>query len=288
MTPSSPWKIDNARLRVIVDLDKVIKEMEIPYLLVGAAARDLLDDVAGVSSTRMTKDIDIAIMVESWQAFDRLKVKLLKTGKFTRNNEDGPRFYHHPTNLPVDIIPFGQLDGVKHSISWPPKNEHGMSTLGFNEAYDNSIEMRVSEEKEVLINVPSRAGLAIMKLIAWDENPARAKDALDLLHLIRNYLISSDESRLYNGHADLIETDDFDYECAAARLMGRDMASIASQQALIEIDRILTLETNDDSDYRLISDMLGIGTEREYHFDEVLRLIVNLKKGIKDIIRNNK
>ena len=75
-----------------------------------------------------------------------------------------------------------------------------------------------------------------MKLIAWNENrPKRATDALDLLHLIRNYLDPDNQSRLYMDHSDLIDADNFDYECAGARLLGRDIASIASNMPAVQV-----------------------------------------------------
>jgi predicted nucleotidyltransferase len=42
-----------------------------------------------------------------------------------------------------------------------------MGTIGFREAYDNSIE--VSIDGDLIVKVASLAGLALMKIVAWDD-----------------------------------------------------------------------------------------------------------------------
>ena len=51
-----------------------------------------------------------------------------------------------------------------------------MSLLGFKEAHENSITVRISSAPKLDIQLPSIPGLAIMKIISWDEKyPARKK-----------------------------------------------------------------------------------------------------------------
>ncbi len=282
MTHSLAWKFDKSRLDAICDLDKVVGEFDINYLLIGAIARDLLDQLNGTIGTRLTEDVDFAINIPTWDDFEKLSKTLLETLKFRRQEDKRCRFYHIPTNVPIDILPFGQIDQPDYVISWPPDKDFGMSTLGFREAYNGSIEIHLSENPILNIRIPSGAGLAILKLIAWNENPARRKDAPDILHLIRNYLNSNNDSRLYDEDSDLVESADFDYECAGARLLGRDMASIASPQTLKTIADILNIETSDDSDSRLIFNMIGVGIGAEFGFEQVLQLLRCLLDGIRD------
>jgi predicted nucleotidyltransferase len=42
-----------------------------------------------------------------------------------------------------------------------------MSTVGFREAYDSSIEVRMAAD--LIVRVASLAGLALMKIVAWDD-----------------------------------------------------------------------------------------------------------------------
>lgn len=243
----------------------------------------MLDQLHGTISTRLTNDIDLAIKIDTWHDFDKLKTTLLESGHFRSQDDNGPRFYHIPTGVPIDIIPFGQLDEPDHLISWSPKSEKGMSTLGFQEAYDGSIKICIAINPDIWIRVPNRACLVIMKFIVWNENSARAKDAPDILHLIRNYLDPDNQKRLLDEQADICGSDDFDYENAGARLMGRDIATIASPQVLQVICKVLDNETQEGSDFKLIYEMLGNIMEREYRFDRVLEFLRQLNLGIHDI-----
>jgi predicted nucleotidyltransferase len=284
MMQSLPWKIDETRLKVILDLDEVTKNLGISFIVVGAVARDLIDSMLGISSVRLTQDIDLAIHINGWDKFNTLSSAMISGGKFRHDKAPKHRFFHISTHIPVDIIPFGPIDGNEHSIQWPAPDHTKMSTLGFEEAYQSAIEIRISTTPDVTIRVSSRPGLAIMKLIAWNDNrPGRSKDALDLLHLIRNYLDPNNEERLYKDHSDLMNVDNFDYEYAGARLLGRDIASIASPQVLRAIGSILDAQILDGSDFKLVNDMIGNITESEYRFEQVLQLLKYLKFGIHDL-----
>jgi hypothetical protein len=61
---------------------------ETSLLLIGAAARDLLLVHAhGVDPERATEDTDVALAVDGWDDFQRLREALLRSGQFTA---DGP------------------------------------------------------------------------------------------------------------------------------------------------------------------------------------------------------
>ena len=280
MTNILTWKISKARLFAIRDLDIVLRGNNTTYLLIGAIARDLLDQLNNIKSVRLTKDLDFAVSISAWDDFEKLAASLLLSKNFRRSSNKRCRFIHIPTDVPIDIIPFGKIDEPDFSISWPPDKDSGMSTLGFREAYDDSVEVVLSEEPFIKIRIPSRAGLAILKFISWGENPARRKDASDIMHLIQNYLDSNNEGRLYNQDSDLMDVDNFDYECAAAILLGRDIASIASPQTLDVLADILANETSDDSNQRLISDMLISSLDREMESEVLMKLLKCLKEGM--------
>ena len=66
---------------------------------------------------------------------------------------------------------------------------------------------------------------------------------------------------------------------AAIRLLGRDMAKISESITIESIKNILIEETDESSEYRMIS-YLNRGEDR---FDELLRKISVLKKGFYEI-----
>ena len=68
-------------------------------------------------------------------------------------------------DLFIDLVPFGDLEEVSGQIAWPPDSSFVMSTVGFREAYDSSIEIRIAAD--LLVRVASLAGLALLKIVAW-------------------------------------------------------------------------------------------------------------------------
>ena len=87
--------------------------------------------------------------------------------------------------------------------------------------------------------------------------------------------------RVYDGdEMDLLEIEDFDYEYMSARLLGRDLSVILSKETKERILEILDQETGEQARYPLVEDML-IGTiTHPDSFENRLRLLEELKKGL--------
>jgi predicted nucleotidyltransferase len=155
-----------------------------------------------------------------------------------------------------------------------------MSTLGFEETSQNSIIVRVRAEPVLDINFVSLAGLAILKIVSWSDNAARHdKDGKDLLLVMSKYLDAGNDKRMFDEGADLLESEDFDYEVAGARLLGRDMAAILRPETKEAVLKILDKETGDQSRYTLIASMVDRGAER-LDLERALRLLKQMKAGI--------
>ena len=141
--------------------------------------------------------------------------------------------------------------------------------------------VRLRSDPALDIPFATPAGLAIMKVIAWNDRSSHGnKDAGDLAFLIRTYLDAGNQDRLLNELPDLLAEDDFDYERAGARLLGRDMAKILSPDTKKVIFDILDRETKEQSQYRLVGDMMkgyAVGGDA---FEYYLRLLEALKEGI--------
>jgi predicted nucleotidyltransferase len=53
------------------------------------------------------------------------------------------------------------------------------------------VQVKISDKPKLSVSVVSLAGLAILKLVSWDDNSARRqKDASDLVFIVQNYLCS--------------------------------------------------------------------------------------------------
>lgn len=202
----------------------------ISALVVGATARDLVMHYGhGATVRRATNDIDFGVQVASWEEFQALRQHLVECGWHAH-----PHLQHRLTTLegvPVDLVPFGGgMASEAGEISWPPAGEIVMSVLGFQEAMDHALQVRVSTSPLIEVSVASPAGIALLKLISWSERPSdvRRKDAKDLEYLMSQYeAIPAVMDRLYGEAADALERYEFDPKIAGAWLLGSDVAVIA-------------------------------------------------------------
>ena len=115
-----------------------------------------------------------------------------------------------------------------------------MSMLGFEEAYQSSLKVRLSNEPPLYILVPSVPALALLKIISWaDAYPRRERDAHDLLFILENYEATGIEERLYESHVPLLTEEEFDSQLASVRLLGREIAQLGSTETVRTVEEIL-------------------------------------------------
>jgi predicted nucleotidyltransferase len=275
-------KIDKGVVSAMGRIHQISSSMNIPFFIVGATARDILLEVHyGIGSKRATVDIDIAVFIENWDQFKRLKEALTGVPDFTPTKDIQRLLFKK--RLPVDIVPFGGVAEKEDLIEWPPDGSIKMSVTGFRECFKHAIEVKISDKPKLSVNVVSLAGLAILKLISWDENSARRqKDASDLAFIIRNYLDAGNLERLFEEAPDIVDSGDYDYELGSARLLGRDISKFAYTSTIDKLIEILNRESQGKQGHRIAMDALqGIRFEEE-SYEKVLALFDALLKGLKD------
>jgi predicted nucleotidyltransferase len=267
-------KIESSIISALSEIQRVAGGLNLDFLVVGATARDLvMEHLYSVGAPRMTKDIDIAVCVAHWDEYKALIDALLAAGKLTKRP---PKQSYDFGGTMIDIFPFGDVAGENNAISWPPEHDTMMSTVGFMEAYLHSMTLRLSREPVLDIRVPTIPGLALMKILAWNEAyPNRPKDAEDLLFFMRSYQYAGIEDRLYEQEAGLLEDEEFDNELASIRLLGRDMAKMSNPDTARAIMGILNSETGSDSRYGLLSQMASFSDNTE----DILFRLEKLKQG---------
>lgn len=272
-------KIDHLMVEVFEAIATVTASRHIRYFVVGATARDMILSYGhGIKSRRATVDIDLGVGVADWAEFHALKNGLMATGQFTPTPSAYRLIYK---NLPIDIIPFGPLEHPDKEISWPPDHNIKMNVMGCEDACRSVQMVRLRSDPALDIPFATPAGLVIMKVIAWNDRSLHSnKDAGDLAFLMRNYLDAGNQNRLTTELPDLLAGDDFDYERAGARLLGRDMAKILSPDTQQVILEILDRETKEQGAYRLISDMMKWYAAGGDAFEYYLRLVETLKESI--------
>ncbi len=268
-------KIETSYIDALLAIKEIADHLNIPFFIVGATARDfLLGYSHNIKAPRMTTDIDLGVKVPDWGKFKTLTDTMLADRKFTKDKENQRYIYN---DILIDIVPFGDISDENKTVKWPPEHEIILSTLGFDEAYKFSVLFRLSSDPLLEVRVPTLPGLSIMKLISWNEKyPDRTKDAEDLLFIMENYVDVIDQNNLYVKEATLLEEEDFDNQIACIRLLGRDIAKISNTDTLDKIKEILSIETAEQSHYRLISNMVNVHND----FEKVLFLLNKLKQGI--------
>jgi predicted nucleotidyltransferase len=268
-------KIESEIVEVFSAISTTAHLLAIPFFLIGAFARDFLFQHYGIARKRLTLDIDIGIQVSSWAKYDNLRNELIRVHRFLRTDK---AYRLKFKEVEIDIIPFGNIGSEDSKISYPPDHKIRMSVAGFQEAFNSSITMRIRENPNVEIRIATLAGIALLKLIAWEEKyPERAKDALDLLGIMDGYEDAGQVDRLYEQEQDILKEEDFDNALASIRLLGIDMSNMANQDTF---EKILAILENDGRKNNLARQM--IERSRADAFESALLKLGKLLQGFRD------
>lgn len=235
-------------LRPLADLVSSLRSaatpMGVEFLLIGAGARDLLFRYAcDIPAARQTMDVDFAVAVADWAAFEQLRRALVEGQQF--REQPGValhRFRHVATDLPLDVVPFGGVERADRTLAWPNAPKAIFDCFGMQEALAAPVSVLLPGRVPVL--VASIPALMILKATAWvdrkDEHPGR--DATDLLFFLSNYMDCDNFDRVVEGQADLLDDPNFDYETAGARLLARDVAELLDKRGIQRVLSVLRPE----------------------------------------------
>lgn len=240
VTPKTP--VDPITILVLREVSAVVRRFDTDFMLVGATARDvLLQNVYGLPPTRLTRDIDLAIVLPGWGEFHALRAELIATNRFEADAQIQRLRYCLPNGLshPVDLLPFGGVEQSAGNVAWPPDMAVVMNVLGFSDALRAAVRVQVAPELEV--RVASLAGIALLKIIAWiDRGSHNQKDAVDLAEILRRYADAGNADRIYEEAVAVLESLQYDPQLAGMWLLGRDVASLASDVTRKKVIGVLT------------------------------------------------
>lgn len=242
ISPERP--VDPGTLSILDLIDKLLRNAKIPYMLVGATARDLLlYHVFGHAVTRATYDLDFAVLVDSWEQFAVVKQLFLTIPGFTDKGRSAQRLYYQPTGASfetiIDIIPFGKLETADRTIAWPPDADVVMNVAAFSDAFKSSVNVQV--RSDLFIPVASLPGLTVLKLFAWlDRHEER--DVQDIRRLMETYTDAGNVDRLYNEEGDELERVNFDTILAGSYLLGKDAQRITDESVRTRLSVALSVK----------------------------------------------
>lgn len=224
-------------LRVIAAVQAGARAQGVELLLVGAAARDLLlVHVYGQRVRRATKDVDFAVALASWEAFEQLQARLVRDHGFVDEPSQKQRLTFKAdgegSGTTIDLVPFGEdLQVNRRALLWPPEMDVYMTVSGFEEALGSA--QLVELEEGLQVKVASLAGLTILKLFAWGDRRLRDnKDAVDLQTLMRSYAAAGNFDRMTDPDQVLDRYIELggDEEKTGAWLLGIDCGRLASAE----------------------------------------------------------
>jgi predicted nucleotidyltransferase len=243
---------------LLARVQEAAHQLGVKFVVAGATARDLvLWHVHGIRAERATRDVDVAVCAISWDAYGALIAGLEQTGLFRASIKAQHTLVFDDPDVgrpvPLDLVPFGDLEAPEGSVTWPPRGDVVMNVLGFREAVDTSVEIDIGER--LVVPVVSLPCLALLKILAWhDRRASKNTDASDLLLILRNYCDAGNMDRIWVDGADLLELHDFDVGLAASALLGRESRQIASPVTSDAVSAILSDEAVYDT---LRRDMLA-------------------------------
>src|SRR4051812_15092703 len=111
-------KIRQEPMKPIFDLaEKVFRQEGVDFYLIGAIARDgWMTGMHGIPIQRVTRDIDIAVLMPGNEAFTKLIAAFVQTGRFSTIRDNPHRLMFEEKYI-LDLLPFGtdiETDGIVH------------------------------------------------------------------------------------------------------------------------------------------------------------------------------
>ena len=247
----SSEKIGNPLLiELLRKLTDSFGRMDREFYVIGATARDIIvQQLLDTASTRRTKDLDIAIAIPDWDAFEQIKERLVADG-FKKSNDMYQRFYYGAYE--VDIVPYGVVAKEDDNIYWPPEEVVAMSVKGFDEVLSEAITVSIDDEFKV--KIASLHGLFLLKLNAWlDRNAKTSKDAEDMSFILSNYFMANLDREI---HQEVYDWENFDEYIVGGYWLAHDLVTLLNVNQLNYYKEVIEGELAKQAESRLINQMI--------------------------------
>ncbi len=235
--------LDPASLDILRAVSTSAQALDVPVMLVGATARDImLTFLHGIPSLRATDDMDFALAVPSWEAFDNVAGTLTRDTRFVMGKAMTNRMhFYYSQGVPprsIDVIPYGA--GIGGEIfRWPKHDDVEMRVTGYEDAAAASESLGFATN--LSFNVVTIPGLTLLKFFAWLERRTTTnRDAFDLALMLRTYSDAGNHDRLFGEEIETLELVEFDLSQASPRLLGRDVAHMCSGPTFERLDILLS------------------------------------------------
>jgi predicted nucleotidyltransferase len=250
LKPINPAKADTLRR-----LYSVISSM--PSVVLGAFARDLVFyHRHGIEVPRATMDIDTCVQMASWDDFNATRERLRDIG-FENRDAAHPEKFYDTNGQEIDLLPFGRLSIDGKTITWP-QDDSPWSICGIQEAHDHAL---IVKENGLELRVIPPCAMIYLKMFSVYDRPddRRKKDTCDIQFVLANYLDVTGRERIRSDgcDGDVMELVGGDLSKAAARIAGRDVGKLLSEDSANELTEILRVETESGSRCEIAHELAG-------------------------------
>lgn len=198
-------RIEPTLVPVVTDLARGLRELRIPFGIIGALVPELLLDAR---PPRMTNDADVTVVVQSLADFDALKDGLADYG-FTRTRL--PHRMRHRDGF-MDMLPFSEAIAPDGRLQLEDGFVFNMA--GFGHVIPNAIS--ISIEGGPTLPLAPLPLYVLLKLVAFSDRK-EPKDLAGVLHCLEHYL--EDDERRYGAEHD---GEGVPFEYTGAYLLGVD------------------------------------------------------------------
>ena len=190
---------------------------------------------------RATQDYDFAVRVASWEVYENLRTQLLEIEDFHPTDaRHRLRVRVNGVGFLFDLVPFGEIEDGRGKLTWPPEHELEMNVAGFQAMLGAVQQVLIRANPPLELPIAPVPALILLKLFAWiDRNERTAKDAIDVLMLLENYIdtrFGDEMEGLLDRYPTLL---DDGYDLAGPYLLGRELCGLCDAKHLEIV--ILTL-----------------------------------------------
>ena len=241
------------------------RQLGAEVFVVGAAARDIALRLLDVTNApRRTMDLDVAVMLQDWNQYERLTSILLQN-HFEKAREK-QRFYYLGSNgrirFEVDIVPFGAI-AEEDLVAWPPEGSPVMSVRCFEDVMRSADKVTVNGD--FAFRLASLSGQFLIKLDTWNDRRMKTKkDAVDMAFLLQNIYVAY--ALAHDGLPPEVDTntEQFDVIVAGAEWMAADLKKILSDKHRHFYAEMLRNELAKNEESPLLNDLLDVSDSRNY------------------------
>ncbi|MGC4233246.1 MAG: nucleotidyl transferase AbiEii/AbiGii toxin family protein [Niabella sp.] len=219
-------------------LEDTFNASGVDFYIIGAIARDVWY-ARGQKTFRGTKDVDFAILVGSYAAYDAVREYLEQHHGF-KNSKENAFVVISPTGIQVDILPFGEI-AIDDSITLQSEGLSSIKIDGLDEVHQSGTE-RVELMTGHSFKIATLPSIVLLKLIAFDDRPERrAKDPRDIANIISHYF-DLQADFIYENHTDQFadDNDPRSLEEIAATVIGKEIREIAKANQKLH-ERLCTI-----------------------------------------------